>query len=75
MERSIDARKSAWDGLERKNDDVSRFLPSSLDAPRTHYILPVNYSTNTERDWEQVWVVMSLLRPGELEVVLTRRFV
>lgn len=27
MERSIDARKSAWDGQERKSDDVSRFLP------------------------------------------------
>ena len=27
MERSIDARKGNRDGLERKSDDVSRFLP------------------------------------------------
>ena len=40
MEKKIDARRGAW--------EIEKSFLSSLDAPQTHKILPINHGANTE---------------------------
>ena len=72
MEEQFVACKGAWEGGRK----------SSLDAPRTHYILPINHSayreaTGYESDsgtfparltsWFKIWLVTELSAPSALE--------
>lgn len=41
MEKKIDARRGAW--------EIEKSFLSSLDAPQTHKILPINHGANTEK--------------------------